>query len=285
MKNVMIKFVALTAFSAFTAIAAHAIAYQEYNDQYGHTYYYNQYDSNTANNQNPSGFNNPNTTYPNNPSSFNNPNNTAYPNQPSNFNNPSNTTYPNNPSSFNNPNNTAYPNQPSNFNNPNNTTYPNNNFESPNNSQTSPSANPYSPSNVKSGNNYDRLTSHFMTYNQNGEQDNGSESNDQNQNSDQPSDPNPPHYLNNQISDNFTRSNTSTTTFRNDQTIDQDIRSSLKNDPKLSVWAQKIQVSSNNGVVTLSGRVADISEKSKVETMANQTQGVKRVINKLEIRP
>lgn len=96
----------------------------------------------------------------------------------------------------------------------------------------------------------------------------------------------PPQQWNQQLSDNegryYTKSDT--VAIKSDGAIEEEIRNALKKDPKLSVWAQKIQITSQNGHVTITGRVVDVEEKAKVETLANQTSGVKSVKNSVEVK-
>lgn len=61
------------------------------------------------------------------------------------------------------------------------------------------------------------------------------------------------------------------------------VRTVLKNDTALSNSAKNIQVSVNEGKVTLSGVVISDAEKNKVESMIRQVNGVKTVINRLVV--
>lgn len=61
------------------------------------------------------------------------------------------------------------------------------------------------------------------------------------------------------------------------------VRTVLKNDTALSNSAKAIQVSVNEGKVTLSGVVVSDAEKNKVESMIRQVNGVKTVINRLVV--
>lgn len=69
-----------------------------------------------------------------------------------------------------------------------------------------------------------------------------------------------------------------------DDSISNNIRTSLKSNTSLSAEAKNVQISVNKKVVTLTGTVKTQSEKSKVETLAKRVSGVKSVINKLEIK-
>lgn len=59
------------------------------------------------------------------------------------------------------------------------------------------------------------------------------------------------------------------------------VKNALKNDGALSNSAKNIQVSVQDGKVTLSGVALNEAEKTKVETMVKQINGVKTVINRL----
>lgn len=59
------------------------------------------------------------------------------------------------------------------------------------------------------------------------------------------------------------------------------VRTALKNDPSLSNSARNAQVTVNDGKVTLSGVAITEAEKSKVEAIVRQVNGVKTVINHL----
>ena len=65
-----------------------------------------------------------------------------------------------------------------------------------------------------------------------------------------------------------------------DATITTHVKSRLAADP--DVAAHNIDVDTNEGVVTLSGRVDDGSERAEAEKLARETKGVKRVVNNLK---
>lgn len=66
-----------------------------------------------------------------------------------------------------------------------------------------------------------------------------------------------------------------------DDDITQKIKWAVKNDKSLSDLGKGIQASTKNGEVTLSGKVKDASEKTKIEADVKQIDGVKKVHNKL----
>jgi hyperosmotically inducible protein len=45
----------------------------------------------------------------------------------------------------------------------------------------------------------------------------------------------------------------------------------------------RINVDTNNGIVYLNGTVTDVQQKAKAEDLARQTDGVKKVINNLQV--
>jgi osmotically-inducible protein OsmY len=57
------------------------------------------------------------------------------------------------------------------------------------------------------------------------------------------------------------------------------VKSKLTADPEVA--AHNIDVDTNEGVVTLSGRVADVDQKREAEKLARNTDGVRSVINNL----
>lgn len=68
-----------------------------------------------------------------------------------------------------------------------------------------------------------------------------------------------------------------------DDSIMQSIQTALQNDSTLSETAKNITISVNNGVVTLSGNVANAAEKARIESMA-QVSGVTSVTNQINVR-
>jgi len=70
---------------------------------------------------------------------------------------------------------------------------------------------------------------------------------------------------------------------RSDQQIVTDIQAKLYGDP--NVASRQIEVQSNNGVVTLSGTVGSDAERTATATDASQVEGVKSVVNNLQIAP
>ncbi len=68
-----------------------------------------------------------------------------------------------------------------------------------------------------------------------------------------------------------------------DATVSAAVKAKLIADPE--VKAMKIEVSSTDGVVTLSGSVPTAAERATAERVAAATDGVQRVINALQIGP
>jgi hypothetical protein len=67
-----------------------------------------------------------------------------------------------------------------------------------------------------------------------------------------------------------------------DLTITQAIRKALLEDKTLSVNARNVAVVTENGRVTLRGIVDNEQEKSRIEAIAKQAEGVKSVKNELQ---
>src|SRR5262245_22047536 len=70
---------------------------------------------------------------------------------------------------------------------------------------------------------------------------------------------------------------------RGDQQIVTDIQAKLYGDPNVS--SRQIEVQSNNGVVTLSGAVGSDAERTAAANDASQVEGVKSVVNNLQVAP
>lgn len=70
-------------------------------------------------------------------------------------------------------------------------------------------------------------------------------------------------------------------THHSDAGISATIRSQLINDSKIN--ASQIQVRTEQGVVTLQGRVADESVRQRIISLCNNTPGVKRVNARLTV--
>lgn len=68
----------------------------------------------------------------------------------------------------------------------------------------------------------------------------------------------------------------------NDEVVAR-VRAILKSDTSLSNGARIINISADAGKVTLTGNVANQAEKNKVETVVKQINGVKTVVNRLEV--
>ena len=68
-----------------------------------------------------------------------------------------------------------------------------------------------------------------------------------------------------------------------DRTITQQIRKAVVDHDQLSTNAKNVKIITNDGVVTLRGPVKSEQEKSTIASVAQKTNGVKRVDNQLEI--
>jgi hyperosmotically inducible periplasmic protein len=66
-----------------------------------------------------------------------------------------------------------------------------------------------------------------------------------------------------------------------DTTINTAVKNKLAAEPTTS--ADKIDVDTSNGVVTLSGKVPTPAEKSEAERIARNTQGVRQVVNNISV--
>lgn len=69
-----------------------------------------------------------------------------------------------------------------------------------------------------------------------------------------------------------------------DRLISDGLRSSLLSQQDLGFAMQNVQITSRNGVVTLSGFVPDAETKNFIEASAKNYSGVRQVINNLQIR-
>jgi len=74
-------------------------------------------------------------------------------------------------------------------------------------------------------------------------------------------------------------------TTETDRTLNSQIRTALKGDTSLNDASQKVNLSSDNGVVTLSGTVATEKDKQDIESRVESMAGVKEVENNLQISP
>lgn len=61
------------------------------------------------------------------------------------------------------------------------------------------------------------------------------------------------------------------------------VTNALRSDTSLSSKARSVQVTVEEGKVTLSGTVASDAEKAKIESMVRQQNGVKTVVNRLDV--
>lgn len=68
-----------------------------------------------------------------------------------------------------------------------------------------------------------------------------------------------------------------------DRNITQSVRQAVVGKDGLSMNAKNVKIITNDGVVTLRGPVASAAEKADIAALAQQTQGVTRVDNQLEI--
>jgi osmotically-inducible protein OsmY len=70
-----------------------------------------------------------------------------------------------------------------------------------------------------------------------------------------------------------------------DRSLNSQIRSAFNADSSLRASASSVNLSSDDGVVTLNGTVATEKEKTDLENRLERMTGVKRVENKLQISP
>ena len=70
---------------------------------------------------------------------------------------------------------------------------------------------------------------------------------------------------------------------REDTRIEAEVKARLVAEKNANLT--RIGVLSTNGVVYLSGAVADTGERAQAETVAKGVSGVSRVVNTLEVRP
>ena len=68
-----------------------------------------------------------------------------------------------------------------------------------------------------------------------------------------------------------------------DAAITTKIKSKYTGDPEIHVF--NINVTTNEGVVTLMGRVKSTEVKMEAEKLAKQTEGVKKVVNMINVGP
>jgi osmotically-inducible protein OsmY len=68
-----------------------------------------------------------------------------------------------------------------------------------------------------------------------------------------------------------------------DRTITQQIRKAVVGHDQLSINAKNVKIITQNGVVTLRGPVKSSEERATIASVAQNTGGVKRVDNQLEI--
>lgn len=70
-----------------------------------------------------------------------------------------------------------------------------------------------------------------------------------------------------------------------DNRISDAIYAGMLNDANLAAAAQEVDVKTENGSVTLSGRVPSASQRTALELKARNTSGVQSVDNQVEVAP
>src|SRR3990167_2154782 len=68
-----------------------------------------------------------------------------------------------------------------------------------------------------------------------------------------------------------------------DDDISMQVREELKYDGSLSYNARNLDIYTENGAVTLCGKVASNKEKSDIVTKVRKMKGVRRVIDRIEV--
>jgi len=86
-----------------------------------------------------------------------------------------------------------------------------------------------------------------------------------------------------QPSTSFEGTATTSATSQTDQTLVSQVQQAFRNDSTLAAIAPSIQVTAQNGMVTLSGKVSSEQEKQKAETMAKSASGVVSVNNQIQV--
>jgi osmotically-inducible protein OsmY len=95
-----------------------------------------------------------------------------------------------------------------------------------------------------------------------------------------------PNYPSSSIStaaNSSTESSTAQTFGQSDQTLVTQVQQRLATDASLAAIAPNVQVSAQNGTVTLSGTVSSEREKQQIETVAKGTSGVLNVNNQVQV--
>ncbi len=69
--------------------------------------------------------------------------------------------------------------------------------------------------------------------------------------------------------------------FTTDSDVGAEVRSKIQNDHDISSYGRSVQVSVEDGVVTLTGQVKGEHEKKKIVKLAKKTKGVTKVVDKL----
>jgi hyperosmotically inducible periplasmic protein len=70
-----------------------------------------------------------------------------------------------------------------------------------------------------------------------------------------------------------------------DRTITQKIRQGVVKDDAMSMSAKNVKIITSAGTVTLRGPVKTEKEKADIEALAKSVEGVKQVVNELEVAP
>lgn len=71
---------------------------------------------------------------------------------------------------------------------------------------------------------------------------------------------------------------------KTDEDINRAIKYAISTDRDLAAYANFINVSTQNGIVSLSGSVNSIKTKGDIEALARSIPGVVRVNNKIQVR-
>ncbi len=69
--------------------------------------------------------------------------------------------------------------------------------------------------------------------------------------------------------------------FSTDSEVGAQVRTAIQNNHDISSYGRSVQVSINDGVVTLTGQVKGEKEKKKIAKIARKTKGVTDVVDKM----
>ena len=69
--------------------------------------------------------------------------------------------------------------------------------------------------------------------------------------------------------------------FSTDSEVGAQVRNAIQNNHDISSYGRSVQVSINEGVVTLTGQVKGEKEKHKIVKIAKKTKGVTDVVDKM----